>query len=118
MRRDKNRGEVPAPLLRLKQKFTEWRNCRTAGQRIPRPLWNSAAKLAARHGLSQTATVLGLDYYSLKRHVERERSINRILQVVAWDVIAATVSFQRQSPHDIEFAVTGLFGVLQTVAQV
>jgi hypothetical protein len=47
-----------------------------------------------------------------------ERSINRILQVVAWDVIAATVSFQRQSPHDIEFAVTGLFGVLQTVAQV
>lgn len=52
------------------------------------------------------------------RFATGERSINRILQVVAWDVIAATVSFQRQSPHDIEFAVTGLFGVLQTVAQV
>ena len=72
MRRDKIRGEVPAPLLRLKQKFTEWRDCRTPGQRIPRPLWNSAAKLAARHGLSQTATVLGLDYYSLTRRVEQQ----------------------------------------------
>ena len=72
MRRDKKRGEVPAPLLRLKRKFAEWRNSRTPGQRIPRPLWNSAAKLAAEHGLSQTATVLGLDYYSLKRHVEQQ----------------------------------------------
>ena len=72
MRRDMKRGEVPAPLLRLKRKFTQWRSSRTPGQRIPRPLWNSAAKLAAQHGLSQTATVLGLDYYSLKRHVEQQ----------------------------------------------
>ena len=72
MRRDKKRGEVPAPLLRLMRKFTEWRNTRTPGQRIPHSLWNSAAKLAKAYGLSQTATVLGLDYYSLKRRVERQ----------------------------------------------
>lgn len=72
MRRDKKRGEVPAPLLRLKRRFTEWRNSRTPGQRIPRPLWNSAAKLAAEYGLSQTATVLVLDFYSLKRRVEQQ----------------------------------------------
>lgn len=72
MRQDKKRGEMPTPLLRLKRKFAEWRSSRTPGQRIPRPLWNSAAKLAARHGLSQTATVLGLDYYSLKRRVEQQ----------------------------------------------
>ncbi len=72
MRRDKKRGEVPARLLRLKRKFAEWRSSRTPGQRIPHSLWNLAAKLAAEHGLSQTATVLGLDYYSLKRHVEQQ----------------------------------------------
>jgi len=77
MRRDKKRGEVPAPLLRLKRKFTEWRNSRTPGQRIPHLLWKSAAKLAAEYGLSQTATVLGLDYYSLKRHVEQQSSETR-----------------------------------------
>ena len=72
MRRDKKRHEVPAALLRLKQKFSDWRKTRTPGQRIPNPLWKAAAKLAAEHGLSQTATVLGLDYYSLKRHVDRQ----------------------------------------------
>ena len=72
MRRDKKRREVPAPLLRLKRKLSDWRKTRTPGQRIPRPLWKAAAKLAAEHGLSQTATVLGLDYYSLKRHVDQQ----------------------------------------------
>jgi hypothetical protein len=72
MRRQKKRGEVPAPLLQLKRKFTQWRNSRTPGQRIPGPLWKSAARLASEHGLSQTATVLGLDYYSLKRHVDQQ----------------------------------------------
>ena len=69
MRRQKKRREVPAPLLRLKREFSDWRKTRTPGQRIPLPLWKSAAKFAAEHGLSQTASVLNLDYYSLKRHV-------------------------------------------------
>jgi hypothetical protein len=70
--RGRKRREVPAPLLRLKQRFADWRKSRTPGERIPSPLWKSAAKLAAEYGLGQTATVLKLDYYSLKRHVDQQ----------------------------------------------
>jgi hypothetical protein len=66
------RREVPGQLLRLKQRFAQWRKARVPGQRIPEPLWNSAAKLASAHGLNQTAKVLGLDYYSLKRRVAKD----------------------------------------------
>ena len=67
----RKRGEVPARLLRLEQRFAAWRKTRAPGQRIPGRLWKSAAKLAAEYGLNQTATVLKLDYYSLKRHVDQ-----------------------------------------------
>jgi hypothetical protein len=40
------------------------------GERIPQPLWAMAARLAGTHGVSRTATALGLDYYSLKQRVE------------------------------------------------
>jgi hypothetical protein len=67
----RKRREVPARLLRLEQRFAEWRKSRTPGERIPNPLWKAAAKLAKEYGLGQTATVLKLDYYSLKRHVDQ-----------------------------------------------
>ncbi len=66
------RGDVPARLLRLEQRFADWRRTRVPGARIPHRLWKSAAKLADDYGLNQTATVLKLDYYSLKRHVEKQ----------------------------------------------
>ncbi len=62
--------EVPAALLRLKQRFVAWRKKRVAGQRIPEPLWNSAAELAVKYGLSRTAGFLRLDYYSLRKRAE------------------------------------------------
>jgi hypothetical protein len=68
--RGRKRGEVPARLLRLEQRFADWRRTRVPGERIPNRLWKSAAKLAADYGLNQTATVLKLDYYSLKRHLD------------------------------------------------
>jgi len=37
------------------------------GERIPRPLWDLAVRLAKLHGVSRTATALGLDYYGLQR---------------------------------------------------
>jgi hypothetical protein len=40
------------------------------GERIPETLWNSAAKMAAEHGLNRTARVLKLDYYSLKKRLD------------------------------------------------
>lgn len=70
--RGRKRGEVPAALLRLERQFASWRKGRKPGERIPQRLWKSAAKLAADYGLNQTVTVLKLDYYSLKRHVNQQ----------------------------------------------
>lgn len=64
--------EIAADLLRAARRFAAWRQGRTIGARIPQPLWNSAVALAGRHGLSRTATALGLDYYALKKRVEAQ----------------------------------------------
>ena len=72
--RTRNRSEVPASLSRLKQRFAAWRKTRGAGQRIPESLWKSAVKLATEHGLNRTARALNLDYYSLKKRVDRASS--------------------------------------------
>ena len=65
-------GEVPVQLSRLEQRFGAWRATRTKGERIPLRFWESAAKLANRYGLCQTARVLKLDYYSLKKRMEQQ----------------------------------------------
>ena len=67
----RKRDEVPARLSRLEQRFSAWRKSRKQGERIPQRLWKSASKLATDYGLNQTATVLKLDYYSLKKHVDQ-----------------------------------------------
>jgi len=69
-----SRTRVPAALARLKRRFSAWRKSRSIGERIPEPLWNAAAQVAAKHGLNQTASVLSLDYYSLKKRVDRSRA--------------------------------------------
>ena len=61
--------DVPARLLRLKERFVAWRKSRTLGERIPDRLWNAATKLAGDYGVNLTAKVLTVDYYSLKRRV-------------------------------------------------
>ncbi len=66
----RERGALPADLARARDRFQAWREQRTGHGRIPRPLWALAVRLAKGHGVSRTATVLGLDYYSLKRRAE------------------------------------------------
>jgi hypothetical protein len=61
---------LPKELAQARSQFQAWRRRRKAGQRIPPPLWTLAVRLANAHGLSRTATVLGLDYYGLKKQVE------------------------------------------------
>jgi len=51
------------------QKFRRWRATRARGARIPPDLWQAAASLADRHGVSRTATALGLDDYALKKRL-------------------------------------------------
>ena len=69
--RGRSRSELPSGLTRLRDRFVAWRKTRKQGERIPKPLWNSAAKLAVKYGLNQTATVLNLDYYSLQKQVDQ-----------------------------------------------
>lgn len=60
------RGSFPADLQQARGRFQAWRARRKVGERIPRALWALAAELAKVHGVSRTATALGLDYYSLQ----------------------------------------------------
>jgi len=62
--------ELPRDLLQARGRFEAWRSrCRGRG-RIPQELWELAVQLVGRHGVSRTASVLRLDYYSLKKHAE------------------------------------------------
>ena len=61
------RGKLPPDLIRARNRFHAWRGQRKLGERIPQPLWALAVRLAKLHGVSRTATVLGVDYYSLRK---------------------------------------------------
>jgi hypothetical protein len=62
-------GDIPDPLLRGRERFESWRRSRKMGDRIPERLWSLAARLGGVHGVSRTACVLKLDYYSLRQRV-------------------------------------------------
>ena len=61
---------IPASLSRGRDRFENWRGSREVRSRIPNHLWDLAVKLAVAHGLNRTASILKLDYYSLKKRVE------------------------------------------------
>ena len=60
----------PSSLLRAGKRFTAWRRKQKRGSRLSEKLWAVATAQAHQHGISKTARALGLDYYSLKKHVE------------------------------------------------
>ena len=61
------RRGLPPDLALGRSRFQVWRGERKLGERIPRPLWDLAVRLAKVHGVCRTATAIGLDYYSLQR---------------------------------------------------
>ena len=64
-------SELPEDLLRGRSRFQAWRRRRRGvGGRMPRSLWKLAVELVAQHGISRTATVLGLHYQRLQKQVE------------------------------------------------
>ena len=67
----KKEGGLSPGLVRARDRFRAWRRRRNLGTRIPEPLWTFAVKLARDEGICRTASVLGLDYYSLKKRVDR-----------------------------------------------
>ena len=67
-----------ARLERLRQRFERWRGRRkSARARIPEPLWNSAVALAHVCGIHRTSKTLRLEYYSLKKRVEKDLAARR-----------------------------------------
>ena len=64
--------ELPARLEGARRRFERWRRTRKTGSRIPDSLWAAAVKVAGTFGISRTASVLRIDYYSLKRRVGEE----------------------------------------------
>jgi hypothetical protein len=68
------RGELPRDLLQARSRFQGWRTRCLGRGRIPPELWDLAIQLVQRHGISRTASVLRLDYYSLKKRAVTARS--------------------------------------------
>jgi hypothetical protein len=64
------RRQLSADLVQGRSRFQLWRAQRKLGGRIPPALWTLAVRLAEAHGVGRTATVLGLDYYSLQKRAK------------------------------------------------
>ncbi|MCX7425403.1 MAG: hypothetical protein NTW96_07225 [Planctomycetia bacterium] len=64
--------ELPARVENVRRRFERWRRTRQSRSRIPEPPWAAAVKVAGGYGIHRTAKAMLLDYYSLKRRVERE----------------------------------------------
>jgi hypothetical protein len=64
------RVQLPKDLARGRSQFQAWRATRQTGGRIPQTLWALAVRLVKTHGVSRTASALGLDYYTLKKRAE------------------------------------------------
>ena len=71
-------GAASARLERLRQRFERWRGRRRSVRaRIPEPLWDSAVTLAQACGIHRTSKALRLDYYALKKRVEKDLAARR-----------------------------------------
>ena len=64
--------DIPAPLATAERRFARWRGTRQGRTRIPGSLWALAVTRARAYGIAQTARILRLDYYGLKKRVEQE----------------------------------------------
>ena len=71
---DRKRRAVPVRLVRARKRFADWRRTRHVGTRIPKSLWVLAVRLADTYGVNQTANILRLDYYTLKKRVDAKAS--------------------------------------------
>ena len=65
-------GGLPARLEGVRKRFEKWRRTRKVRSPIPETLWVSAVKMAGMYGLHRTAKTLRVNYYTLKKRVQRE----------------------------------------------
>lgn len=64
---------IPAEIVKLHRRVERWRRTRRQRAPMPGPLWESAVRLAQRHGVACVSRIVRLDYHSLK---ERLGSLN------------------------------------------
>ena len=63
-------AKIPVALSAARQQFDQWRSRHRKRTRLPKELWRQATVLAQEHVLNKTARALGLEYYSLKKHLD------------------------------------------------
>jgi hypothetical protein len=68
---------LPARLEEVRRRFERSRQIRRYRSRIPDPLWASAVEMARMFGINRTAKALRVDYYSLKKRLERESAADQ-----------------------------------------
>ncbi len=78
MRTIKKKGaNLPKPLYQVRKRFDRWRKTHPPRTRFSGELWSEAVAIAHEYGHSRTAQVLGLDYYSLKKHLVDTQAANK-----------------------------------------
>lgn len=66
----RSKSNVPARLLRGRERFDKFRKKHKGYRRLPESLWSAAVKLAQTYGVNRTARSLRLDYSALKKRLE------------------------------------------------
>jgi len=66
----RSKSNIPARLLRGRERFDKFRKKHKGYRRLPDSLWSVAVKLAQTYGVNQTARILRLDYNGLKKRLE------------------------------------------------
>ena len=79
--------KLPPALLAASKQFARWRKRHRPRARLPKEFWRQAAALARKHGLNPTAHALGLNYYSLKRHLAKTNPTEGVHTQAAPDFI-------------------------------
>ena len=67
---------LPARLEAVRQRFAQWRRTHSRSH-LPEGLWAAAVKMAGMYGLHRTARALPVEYYSLKKRMERQTAAAR-----------------------------------------
>ena len=66
----RSKSNLPAQLVRVRERFDKWRKKHKGYRRLPESLWSAAVKLAQTYGVNRTARTLRLDYSGLKKRLE------------------------------------------------
>ena len=69
LRKPETTAVLPDQLLRIRRRLQRWRQTRQHRCPIPEALWIASTNAARDSGLSRTARILSLDYYTLKKRL-------------------------------------------------